>query len=132
MVGGVSLLNRLLRRATPTDAWSEQCDTVVFYALPDASAQLSPQTPSLVIERFFVEDAQAAFGVAPAPRRETVSGLEFEAVLARAVAAPRRDPNSRGRVEFVRRWYLDTAPAWVTWQLEPAAVAGTGVAHPPA
>ena len=49
----------------------------------------------------------------------------FGARLETAVAL--RDPNSRGRITFVRRWLADQTPSHVGWRLEPAATAGRGI-----
>ena len=124
----MGFLDKLLRRADPAQAWASRCTAVVFYALPEAETLPGPQTPCLVLDRFFVPDARVAFGVELAPQRAVVSGAEFEVVLEQAALAPRRDVNSRGRVEYVRRWFLQESPAWVTCQLEPPEIAGTGSA----
>jgi len=136
----MGLLDRLRRRARTatetervaarprsgrTDTLPPTADALVVYALERADEVPDSQTPCMVVLDFDPVDARRIFAAEAALERSDRDAFE------RRLAAPAglRDPNSRGRREFVRRWLIDHDPPYVGWRLEPAATAGSG--HPP-
>lgn len=113
------------RRPAPgkVDALPPDADALVVYALAAPDAEPDGRTPSLVVLDFDPVDMRRIFEAGPALAR--ADAATFGARLETAVAL--RDPNSRGRITFVRRWLADQTPSHVGWRLEPAATAGRGI-----
>lgn len=148
MMRGMGLLDRLFRRrAEPAPAEDDRgvdptadtaprpatrpppgkadtlpphADTLVVYALDGPGQSPDRRTPCMVVLDFDPVDVRKAFDAEATLRRQSVD--DFRARL--DDPGPLRDPNSRGRLQFVRRWLADHDPAWVGWRLEPAATAG--------
>lgn len=117
------------RVASKADTLPVDATALALYALPHPDARPTPTSPSLVVLDFDPVDVVAALSARAAPALvvETAEALHERIERARK-AGVLRDPNSRGRLEFVRRWLVDHDPTHVGWQLEDAAIAGTGEA----
>lgn len=105
------------------DTLPPDADTLVVYGLDAPDAEPDGRTPSLVVLDFDPVDVRRVFEATPALARAPAPA--FAARLDPPTDAL-RDPNSRGRLTFVRRWLAEHAPDHVGWRLEPAVTAGRG------
>lgn len=112
------------RPGSKADTLPADATALAVYSLPRPDATPDARTLSLVVLDFDPVDVVTALAAGPALIVESPAALH--ARIERARGGPLRDPNSRGRLEFVRRWVIEQAPAWVGWRLEPAEGAGTG------
>ncbi len=110
-------------RPGSTDTLPPLADTLVVYALDAPTTDPDDKTPCMVVLDFDPVDVQRLFAASATLARSDVGA--FHGRLAATDAL--RDPNSRGRLEFVRRWLADHDPPHVGWRLEPAATAGSGL-----
>lgn len=112
---------------SPADRVPATAETLVLYGLDDVEAAPAPGVDSLVLLDFDPVDVAHLFDAPEAPACRVA---EPSALLARLDGRLDgvRDPNSRGRVHFARRWLDDVRPMYVGWRLEPAAIAGDGTA----
>ena len=115
-------LTKLFRSPAPEPA--PPPGVLVLYGLPAEGADPSRQTPSLVLPSLDPEDAQRCFS--PTATLSSEPRAAFEARLSAVSPEELRDPNSRARLGFVRRWLDEVSPAAVAWLLEPDETAGDG------
>lgn len=113
-------------RPGSTDTLPPLADTLVVYALDAAAQRPDGDTPCMVVLDFDPVDVQRVFAASAHLEHSAVGA--FRGRLAQTDDL--RDPNSRGRLEFVRRWLAEHDPPHVGWRLEPAATAGSGLGDP--
>ncbi|MEL6347883.1 MAG: hypothetical protein AAFV53_32555 [Myxococcota bacterium] len=123
-------IRRLLTGPTPPDAdvLPDASGVLVFYGLTDVRAGGLPdaRTPSMVLPDLDPADAQRCFAPPPSPDFVRRSRGAFRAMLDDIDHDALRDPNSRARLAFLRRWLVELDPIEVVWHLEDAATAGDG------
>ena len=103
-----------------------QPQALVFYGVSQPGALPDAQTPSLVLPDLDPEDPQRCFSP-PAAGFERRERSAFIALLDGIDPATFRDPNSRARLGFIRRWLSELQPIEVVWHLEDEQTAGDGV-----
>lgn len=109
-------------RPGKTDIVPPTADALVVYGLDGADGVPDSRTPCMVVLDFDPVDVRQIFAAGPALERRVRADFERRLQAPGAI----RDPNSRGRLEFIRRWLVDHDPSHVGWRLEPAATAGGG------
>jgi len=100
---------------------------LTLYGLPDGQEQPSEGTPSLVLPDFDPVDASLALSPVDAPAIRREPAAVFRSLLDAVDLSALRDPNSRARLGFVRRWLDEVSPAAIAWLAEPEETAGDGV-----
>lgn len=116
-------LTALFRTPAPEPS-PEPAGVLVLYGLPAEDTVPTPQTPSLVLPSLDPEDGQRCFQPTAALQQAPLAA--FVARLDTAPLEALRDPNSRARLGFIRRWLDEVSPAAVAWLLEPDETAGDG------
>jgi hypothetical protein len=112
----------------PIEVFFDSCTTLVFYGLESEDAKAGPSRPTLVLPslndpfRLFTADKCPYISVQP------VSYFLEELETARKKAG--EDPSFPPAIQKIESWLVDLKDPVIGYQLEPPALAGSGLATP--
>jgi hypothetical protein len=110
----------------PCETWWNSCTVLVFYSLESEDAPVGPSRPTLALP--FLVDPFRLFGADRSPYLSVQPLAYFLEELEAARKKADEDPAFPRAIQEIEAWLADLKDPVIGYQLEPPALAGSGLA----